>query len=137
MAYGFNSDKTMANMISQDEYQNLAKVEYKSVGGSVVLVQNNTLTDLTEISLPGSGIYIVRVKYNFNNTAYPSGHRRLIVSSNSTANTWDADVMGSGNDYVSATIIYRGSGKIYVKALQNSGGALVCTPMNVEYVRLY
>ena len=137
MAYGFNEDKSKANMISQDEYASLARVQYKSVGGSVVLVQNNELTELTRFNLPGNGTYIIRVKYNFNNTGYPGGQRRLVVSSNANATTWDAQVQGTGNDYVSAVVIYKGSGTIYVKALQNCGAGCVCTPINVEYVRLY
>ena len=137
MAYGFNEDKTKANMISQDEYASLARVDFKSVGGSVVAVQNNELTELTRFKLPGNGTYIIRVKYNFENTSYPGGQRRLVVSPNANATTWDAQVQGTGNDYVSAVILYKGSGTIYVKALQNSGAACVCTPINVEYVRLY
>lgn len=137
MAHGFNEDKTKANMISQDEYQNLAKYTYQSVGGSVVAVQNNTVTDLLEITLPGPGAYFVQAKYNFNNTSYPGGHRRLIISSNPNATSWDADVVGTGNDYVTATYLDYSSGKIYIRAFQNSGGAVVVTPVYVKYVRLY
>lgn len=137
MAHGFNEDKTKANMISQDEYQSLAKVAYKSVGGSVVAVQNNTVTDLWEFDLPGAGTYIIQAKYNFNSTGNPGGHRRLIISSNPNATSWDADVVGTGNDYVTATYLYNGSGKIYIRAFQNSGAACVCTPVYVNYVRLY
>lgn len=133
MSYGFNDDKSKAAM---------TKGTYTGVNteGISVNVPNNSVTTLYGFNLPGPGTYIVTARLKF--TGRSGGTRRMYMTSNMAAETWQNQCEGTGTDFISTTIIHKYAQgtpnyAIYLKAYQNSGATLTVSISDFKYVRLY
>lgn len=138
MAYGFNSDKTKAGMVSQDDLNKLVRMDFQAVSTPLgANVPNNQVTTIADVNLPGAGVYTVSARLTFSGSA--GGQRRIIISTNESATTWQNQCDGTGNDYLSAMVQFKltGSGKVYIRALQNSGSTCQVTASDVSYKREY
>lgn len=138
MAYGFNDDKTKAAMVSQDDLSKLVRMDFQTVSTPLGQnVPNNQVTTIADIALPGAGVYTVSARLLFSGSA--GGQRRIIISTNESATTWQNQCDGTGNDYLSAMVQFKlsGSGKFYIRALQNSGSSCQVTASDVSWKREY
>lgn len=138
MAFGFNEDKTKATVITSDEYAQLCKVQFKSVASEgAVQIENNVVETVQLFNLPGNGTYIISARLLFSGRA--GGQRRIFLTTNESASTWQNQCDGTGNDYLSTSIIVKvtSATTIFIRALQNSGQTCNVTPSDIAYVRLY
>ena len=133
MSYGFNDNKSKATM---------TKATYTGVNteGAGWNVTSGTSYILDSFNLPGTGTYIITARLKF--TGRSGGTRRIYLTANASADSWQNQCEGTGTDFISATIIHKctnvnTNGTIYIKGFQNSGATLTVNISDVKYVRLY